>query len=257
MLLTIQILKKESLNYFLYFENYNITFIFLEGNGPSGIALSYMLSGNIPFVVSNNHPDEFLSARLTKVLNKSLINQDIPYLAQGLEGRTTNPVSLLLDALQHPCADIGLEIEPLIEWRKEGKEVYIHTLSWALTAGVHGSSLLQVVSSRVKTFCIRRFVVYADNFFMNQIALNSAAGCIQHSLSPCRNIKRKKFGHMANNLQETSTRDIQIVPLEKFFFIYFFKTIFILQNQSLNHIRPISLRTAAQLLFQYSEGLQR
>ena len=42
---------------------------------------------------------------------------------QGLEGRSTNPVSLLLDALQKPEADLGLELPSLLEWRhvEEGK----------------------------------------------------------------------------------------------------------------------------------------
>ncbi|GJQ86957.1 hypothetical protein Trydic_g5171 [Trypoxylus dichotomus] len=97
--------------------------VVIIGNGPSGIALSYMLAGNIPYVTSNDHPDEMLSARLALAVGQSLIYQDLEFLANGLEGRSTNPVSLLLDSLAHPCADIGLEIEPLIEWRKNGAEI--------------------------------------------------------------------------------------------------------------------------------------
>lgn len=82
-----------------------------------------MLDGNLPFVISNDHPDEMLSTRLKEVINKSLIQQNLEDLSTGLEGRTTNPVSLLLDALAHPCADIGLEMEPLIEWKKCGVKV--------------------------------------------------------------------------------------------------------------------------------------
>lgn len=82
-----------------------------------------MLDGNLPYVTSSDHPDEMLSARLREVVNKSLVDQDLDYLSAGLEGRTTNPVSLLVDALAHPCADIGLEMEPLLEWRKSGVEV--------------------------------------------------------------------------------------------------------------------------------------
>lgn len=100
-------------------------FYTIPGNGPSGIALSYMLAGNLPVVTSNDHPDEMLSMRLKDAVGKSLIEQDLGHLATGLEGRTTNPVSLLLDSLEHPCADIGLELEPLVEWSKIGKEVII------------------------------------------------------------------------------------------------------------------------------------
>lgn len=82
-----------------------------------------MLAGNLPYVVSNDHPDEMLSARLALTVGEDLIHQDLEFLSSGLEGRSTNPVSLLLDSLIHPCADIGLEIDPLIEWRKDGAEV--------------------------------------------------------------------------------------------------------------------------------------
>lgn len=95
------------------------------GNGPSGLALSYILSGNLPYVISHSHPDELLSARLATVTNRSLVYQDLGYLAAGLEGRSTNPVSLLLDSLTNPYADIGLEMDSLVEWRKEGMEVRI------------------------------------------------------------------------------------------------------------------------------------
>lgn len=99
------------------------TDVVIIGNGPSGISLSYMLDGNIPYVTSSSHPDEFLSARLAPVVGESLVGQDLGHLAAGLEGRTTNPISLLLDCLIHPCADIGLELDPLVEWRKNGAKI--------------------------------------------------------------------------------------------------------------------------------------
>lgn len=70
------------------------------GNGPSGITLSYFLAGNWPYWKSeeiSQHPDELLRARLRFAdENVSLIEHDLHQLAQGLEGRTTNPVSLLV-----------------------------------------------------------------------------------------------------------------------------------------------------------------
>lgn len=89
-----------------------------------------MLAGNLPYIISNAHPDEMLAARLETAVGECLIDQDLGHLSLGLEGRTTNPVSLLLDALVHPCADIGLEMEPLVEWRKNGVEVTL--LAWFL-----------------------------------------------------------------------------------------------------------------------------
>lgn len=70
------------------------------GNGPSGITLSYMLAGNWPYWNKNEiekHPDELLRARLSCAdADKSLVEQDLVQLAEGLEGRSTNPVSLLV-----------------------------------------------------------------------------------------------------------------------------------------------------------------
>lgn len=64
-----------------------------------------MLSGHWPYWDSNkvkNHPDELLRARLNYAdQTKSLVMQDLLTLADGLEGRSTNPVSLLVCRLQN------------------------------------------------------------------------------------------------------------------------------------------------------------
>jgi len=86
------------------------------GNGPSGIALSYLLSGNWPYYTGVSQ-DEFLHARLMVDPDLSLVEQDLQFLSDGLEGRSNNPVSLLLDALQKPEADLGLELPSLLEWK--------------------------------------------------------------------------------------------------------------------------------------------
>ncbi|KAL1512781.1 hypothetical protein ABEB36_002312 [Hypothenemus hampei] len=93
------------------------------GNGPSGIIVSLMLSGRLPIINSNEHPDEMLTNRLKTIKSPNLIQQDLAFLAQGLEGRSTNPVSLLMDALLHPCADLGLDLEPLLNFQSVGKEI--------------------------------------------------------------------------------------------------------------------------------------
>ena len=38
-------------------------------------------------------------------------------IVQGLEGRSTNPVSVLFDALAHPDADLGVEQPSNLEWK--------------------------------------------------------------------------------------------------------------------------------------------
>lgn len=64
-----------------------------------------------------------LSARLKPLIGECLVEQDLEQLADGLEGRSTNYISVLMDALLRPCADMGLEMEPLIEFKKAGNKV--------------------------------------------------------------------------------------------------------------------------------------
>ena len=72
-----------------------------------------------------DHPDELLRARLAHAdASKSLIEHDLFELSQGIEGRTTNPVSLLFDNLQHPGADLGLDLPCMLEYKHhKDKEV--------------------------------------------------------------------------------------------------------------------------------------
>lgn len=59
-----------------------------------------MLAGNWPYLNPHDvtkHPDELLRARLQCAdLKQSLIEQDLLQLSEGLEGRSTNPISLLV-----------------------------------------------------------------------------------------------------------------------------------------------------------------
>lgn len=103
------------------------------GNGPSAITLSYMLAGNWPIYPGESHkihPNEYLHRRLKdesarteswkEILEPghvSLVQQDLSYLCNGLEGRSINPVSVLMDTLQHPEADFGSEAESCLEWK--------------------------------------------------------------------------------------------------------------------------------------------
>ncbi|XP_054276279.1 oxidative stress-induced growth inhibitor 1-like [Macrosteles quadrilineatus] len=89
------------------------------GNGPSALGLSYMLAGHLPYYNGLPHPtDDMLTARLQAIsTTRPLFTQDLEFLSQGLEGRSTNPVSVLMDHLTHPAADLGLDTPPLVEWR--------------------------------------------------------------------------------------------------------------------------------------------
>lgn len=107
-------------------------FYFIEsvvaGNGPSGIAVSHILAGNRPYIRSNQHPDEMLSARLSNLVGRPLMQQDLRFLSQGLEGRTSHPVSLLMDALVHPGADLGMELPSLLQWRHHPERQVDHVV---------------------------------------------------------------------------------------------------------------------------------
>lgn len=154
----------------------------LLGNGPSGICLSYLLSGNWPHYTGAAHPaDEILTARLRynvatqtstqdfkkiksqrQCCQNSRDNHSSPCLQQsspnrqackksdgstaqpdeadedsacfarvmnrealddlsvGLEGRNGGkPLSLLMDQMQHPCLDAGLDVPSLLTWRSK------------------------------------------------------------------------------------------------------------------------------------------
>ncbi|GIY66620.1 oxidative stress-induced growth inhibitor 1 [Caerostris darwini] len=107
------------------------------GNGPSAITLSYMLSGNWPYYNGLPHPIDFLQYRLEENRDKSLLEQDLAYLSEGLEGRSLNPVSVLFDTLVHPQADLGVENESVISWKFKAENAIDHIV---LGKGIPGGS---------------------------------------------------------------------------------------------------------------------
>jgi hypothetical protein len=123
-------------------ENFLLQF---PGNGPSGISLSYMLAGNWPYWLPNEidkHPDELLRARLNYADgDKSLIEQNLFELADGLEGRSTNPVSLLVrsDLISRNCCptDFGVSC---FSARQPAKSVRRPGHGSALYAGIPPST---------------------------------------------------------------------------------------------------------------------
>lgn len=94
-------------------EEYEVVVI---GNGPNGLALSYMLAGNWPYYMTHQHPDPILDHKLCEEPGKSLVEQDLEYLSEGLEGRSFNPVAVLFDQLQRPNTDLGYEQGSCLKW---------------------------------------------------------------------------------------------------------------------------------------------
>ncbi|XP_074645233.1 oxidative stress-induced growth inhibitor 2-like [Tubulanus polymorphus] len=104
------------------------TDVIIIGNGPSAISLSYLLSGNWPYYNGNPVPNEYLQYKLdeSNLENVSIIEQDLEYLAEGLEGRSTNPIALLFDTLYHPNADLGMEDPSAVTWKHDSSHIINH-----------------------------------------------------------------------------------------------------------------------------------
>ncbi|CAF1264309.1 unnamed protein product [Adineta ricciae] len=94
--------------------------VVIIGNGPSAIVLSYILSGHIPYWNGCPVSNDYLNVKLEQyVKDTSLLEQDLEFLSDGLEGRSRNPVSLLIDNLIHPDADLGAHLQSKIKWRHD------------------------------------------------------------------------------------------------------------------------------------------
>ncbi|CAF1335152.1 unnamed protein product [Rotaria sordida] len=94
--------------------------VVIIGNGPSAIILSYILSGHIPYWNGCPVSNDYLNIKLEQyVKDTSLLEQDLEFLSDGLEGRSRNPVSLLIDNLLHPDADLGAHLQSKIKWRHD------------------------------------------------------------------------------------------------------------------------------------------
>eukprot|EP00667_Euglena_gracilis_P010592 EG_transcript_10789 len=91
--------------------------VVVVGNGPAGLALSSVLAGHLPHYVPGCHPDAVLDSQITAALRDfsassgipepSLVDLDLKPLAEGLEGRSNNPLALFADTLLQPGVDSG------------------------------------------------------------------------------------------------------------------------------------------------------
>ncbi|XP_066522776.1 oxidative stress induced growth inhibitor 1 [Hoplias malabaricus] len=101
--------------------------VVIIGNGPSGICLSYLLSGYTPYFSPEGfHPNQILHQKLSKNPQLSLFEQDLEFLCEGLEGRSSNPVAVLFDSLLLPDGDFGAECVSPLEWRYKPERATPH-----------------------------------------------------------------------------------------------------------------------------------
>uniref|UniRef100_A0A8C7XZN7 Oxidative stress induced growth inhibitor family member 2 n=1 Tax=Oryzias sinensis TaxID=183150 RepID=A0A8C7XZN7_9TELE len=106
------------------------------GNGPSGICLSYLLSGYKPYLDTTTvHPNPVLFRKLQETKHVPITEQDLEYLSEGLEGRSRNPVAVLFDTLLHPNADFGYEFPPVLKWRRDKQQHIPHMVLGKATPG--------------------------------------------------------------------------------------------------------------------------
>ncbi|KAL8194753.1 UNVERIFIED_CONTAM: Oxidative stress-induced growth inhibitor 1 [Gekko kuhli] len=101
--------------------------VVIIGNGPSGICLSYLLSGYIPYVRrGSNHPNPILQRKLEETREVSILDQDLEYLSEGLEGRSSSPVALLFDTLLRPDTDFGGTADSVLTWWHQPNKAVPH-----------------------------------------------------------------------------------------------------------------------------------
>ncbi|XP_051887564.1 oxidative stress induced growth inhibitor 1 [Pristis pectinata] len=112
--------------------------VLVVGNGPSGICLSYLLSGYRPYLSPlASHPNPILQRKLEENRHLSIVDQDLEWLSEGLEGRSSNPVAVLFDTLLLPDGDYGLDHTSPLWWRLEAAQSISHLV---LGTGLPGGS---------------------------------------------------------------------------------------------------------------------
>ncbi|KAM3920225.1 oxidative stress-induced growth inhibitor 1 [Leptodactylus fuscus] len=101
--------------------------VIVIGNGPSGICLSYLLSGYTPYIKEEvTHPNPILQRKLEDFSNVPITQQDLEYLSEGLEGRSSSPLALLFDTLLRPDTDFLGDVDSVLKWTLEPERAIPH-----------------------------------------------------------------------------------------------------------------------------------
>lgn len=70
-----------------------------------------------------------------QIVRRSLMERNLEYLSSGLSGRSINPVSVFLDQLQHPDADLGENKPSCLKWVYNSKNKIDHLVIGKGTPG--------------------------------------------------------------------------------------------------------------------------
>ena len=92
--------------------------------------------------------------------------QDLDFLSDGLEGRTSNPVSLLLDALTHPDADLGMEHPSLLSWEHHDDREIPHIIVGKNAPG----GAWQVMDGKMQTLSLGNWMELPNMPFKEYVA---------------------------------------------------------------------------------------
>lgn len=169
------------------------------GNGPSGICLSYMLAGNWPYYTGEPHPgDEMLTTRLHfSTMSGTEVHEDeeprndrlqprpasdaqvqgkgqdrglatstrckLECLSSGLEGRGGGrPLAQLMDQLQHPCVDAGLDVPSLLAWRSFNQHPEHKVIDHVVLGKGQPGGSWQLMDPNVLTISLSRWMSLPD-----------------------------------------------------------------------------------------------
>ncbi|XP_048211511.1 LOW QUALITY PROTEIN: oxidative stress-induced growth inhibitor 1 [Perognathus longimembris pacificus] len=118
-----------------------------RATAPSGICLSYLLSGYTPYARPDAaHPHPLLQSKLAQAPGVSILDQDLEYLSEGLEGRSQSPVALLFDALLRPDTDFGGDMDSVLTWRLQTERA---VPTWVLGRNLPGGAWHSIEGSMV------------------------------------------------------------------------------------------------------------
>ncbi|BFZ13100.1 hypothetical protein BsWGS_16139 [Bradybaena similaris] len=180
------------------------TDVVIIGNGPSAICLSYLLSGNRPYYNGAPLSNEFLTKRLEENMGLSLIEQDLPSLCEGLEGRSNNPVALLFDNLFHPDADLGADNPSALDWKHED----IHEISHVVLGKTSPGGTWQKIDGSMQTISQNSWMELPNMSFKEWLACKNRDSPTRDSL-----LGRATIG----DVKDYYTAYVKLQGLEKFF----------------------------------------